>query len=110
MEREPTATMNLERLREVRVSMGFTQDELAEKVGVQVLQINRWEKGKNSPTADYLVKLAEVLAVSTDYLLGLSDDPTPPELSVLSPGERALLSAYRNADYKRAMKIISDKW
>ena len=39
----------------------------------------RYEKGVRSVPVDVVIKLADYYKVSTDYLLGRTDDPTPPK-------------------------------
>lgn len=70
-------------------------------------QIWRYENNKTSPSGEILAKISTVLNVSTDYLLGLTDDPMP-QLRVdnLSAKERAVLSAMRHGDAMEAIKII----
>ena len=65
----------LKALREVR---GWTQAELGEKAKTPPAMISHFETGvRSSASADTLVKLANALRVSIDYLLGRTDDPTP---------------------------------
>ena len=56
-------------LQNVRISRGFTQSELAEKLGVRSSTISQYEKGKRSPNINILKKLAEVLSCTVDDLL-----------------------------------------
>ena len=57
------------RIRQLRVERGWTQAELADKVGVYQGQISAYEKGKNEPSSGILRSMAEVFEVSADYLL-----------------------------------------
>lgn len=66
-----------ERLKQLRESLGLSQRELARLVGISPPNISRYESGKITPTEDVIRQIAEKLSVSTDYLLGLTDDPTP---------------------------------
>lgn len=96
------------RIRRARNDANFTQEELAEKIGVGVIQINRYENNKNQPTADILMRIATTLGVSADYLLGLNDDPSSNiEFDKLTPEERMVLSSLRDGDRLRAINIIS---
>lgn len=52
----------------------YTQEELAERLGVHVNTIVRWERGDRNPTADKLKELADVLDTTSDYLLDDTDD------------------------------------
>lgn len=63
------------RLRSTRKSIGLSQKELAEKIGVKPTTLGNWETGIATPRTEELKKLASVLGVSIDYLLGMVDDP-----------------------------------
>lgn len=52
-----------------RVRMGWTQAELAEKIGVTQSTVAQWEKGKTLPTGSKLAKVADVLGITVDELL-----------------------------------------
>lgn len=93
-----------ERLRELRLQAQLTQEELAERLAVHQGQIYRYESGNTDPDGDIVGRMAKVLLVTTDYLLGLTDSPTQ-EISEgdLSPDERELIRAYRQ---KRAGKLL----
>ena len=65
-----------ERVKELRKEHGWSQGELAERVGGDPAQISRYENGRITPSAE-VVKLAEVFDVSTDYLL-VEDSPRRP--------------------------------
>lgn len=58
-----------ERVKELRKEHGWSQGELAERVGADPAQISRYENGRITPSADAVVRLAEVFDVSCDYLL-----------------------------------------
>ena len=55
----------------------YTQEELAELVGIHVVTLRRWEKGDNPPHSEALARLARALGISADYLLGQSDVMLP---------------------------------
>lgn len=57
------------KLTEIRKSRNLTQQELAEKVGVGISQMRRYEKGSSSPTLEVIKNLAITLGVSTDELI-----------------------------------------
>lgn len=61
-------------LRAARNVLGWTQADLAERVGIAVEAYGRLERGGVLPRADTLVRLSVALGVSTDSLLGLSPD------------------------------------
>ena len=58
-----------ERLKQARTTKKFSQNELANLVGVHVTNISRYERGENRPTTDVLTKLANALDTTADYLM-----------------------------------------
>lgn len=63
-----------ERLKELRKQAHLTQVELASKLGIVQSSYADWERGKKKPTQDNLVKIAQILNVSVDYLVGNSKE------------------------------------
>lgn len=71
----PVPTPFGRRLKSVRETRGLSQTELGEKAGVPALMISHFETGaRPSASAATLVKLANALETSIDYLLARSDD------------------------------------
>lgn len=62
-----------DRLRQERENNHLTQRDMAEKIGITQPSYIRYENGKSEPTLENLVRIAEILDVSIDYLLGKSD-------------------------------------
>lgn len=58
-----------EKLKELRKAKGWTQSELANKIGVQREQVSAYERGKYLPTTECVLKIANLFEVSIDYLL-----------------------------------------
>ena len=58
------------KLKELRVSRGLSQKELAELFGVSNSTISMYEMGQREPDFATIVKFADFFGVSTDYLLG----------------------------------------
>ena len=63
-----------ERLKELRKKANFTQVEVAEKLGISQPAYASWERGVKKPTQENLIKIAQVLNVSVDYLIGNSEE------------------------------------
>ena len=82
-----------ERLRLLRESRQLTQVRLAELVGVDPRAYNRWERGAIAPHLDTLVKIADVLQVSLDELVGRT--PSSSEVRIRN---HELNSLWRQAD------------
>jgi transcriptional regulator with XRE-family HTH domain len=100
--------MRGDRLRSLRNKQGYTQEELSVLVNIGSRQIWRYENGETSPDGDTLGSIAKVLSTSADYLLGLTDDPTPNNevLVQLSSTERAIIAALRRGEKYEAIKTI----
>lgn len=76
------------RIREQRQKLRWTQKELAKKVNVSAQVISNWERGYTTPDSDDISRLSKVMNISSDYLLGTSEnknsdwDSKLPELTV----------------------------
>lgn len=94
------------RLRAMRERMGFSQQDLADRAGVHLNQVYKWENERAMPGADMLARLSRELNVSSDYLLGLVDEPQG-EISPydLSPLEHKFLSAADHGDLEEMIKV-----
>ena len=57
------------RLKTLRKQKNWSQKELAAKVDIRFQQLNKYESGLNTPPAEMLVKLADSVSVSVDFLL-----------------------------------------
>ncbi len=63
--------------KKIRIKRNITQVDLANKIKVKQETISAYESGKAFPSADVLVKIADYLNTSCDYLLGRIDDDAP---------------------------------
>ena len=63
-----------DRIKELRLDQKLTQKELAKKLNTSNSSDCDWEKGRSQPDLQTLVNIATLFDVSTDYLLGLSDE------------------------------------
>ena len=59
-----------ERLKTLRKQVKLTQAQIAEKLNISQQAYASWERGVKKPTQENLVKIAQVLNVSVDYLVG----------------------------------------
>ena len=62
-----------ERLRELRLEKGLSQDGLAKATGISQDAISRWELKQRTATIDNVIILAKFFCVSIDFLVGLVD-------------------------------------
>ena len=58
------------RICELRISFGWTQVQLAQKLGVTKQTVSNWENDNVIPSIEMLVKIADAFNVKTDLLLG----------------------------------------
>lgn len=62
------------RLKELRIERGMTQQQLADYLGVDRTAVMKWELGERETNFSMLIKIAKYFQVTTDYLLGASDE------------------------------------
>lgn len=95
-----------ERLKELRTEAGLSQKALATKLFISQQAVAGWELDKGSPNPEAMAKIAEILEVSADYLLGLTDQKEPPTPvsgdGQLSPTRQALLNEVEDMDEEAA--------
>lgn len=90
------------RLATLRKERGITQPELAERIGVHVSQLRRYEAGTSQPTLEVLRQMALTLGVSADVLIFSEDERTPdPSLQQLFVAVATL-----DDDEKRAIRSV----
>lgn len=63
--------MIADRIKSLRENHNITQSELAKHLGITRSSVNAWEMGISVPSTQYVVELAHIFKVSTDYLLGV---------------------------------------
>lgn len=66
-----------DRLLALRRDADLTQDELAGILRINKHSISAYERGKSEPPDEIKMAIARYFSVSVDYLLGMTDDPTP---------------------------------
>ena len=74
------------RIAQLRKAKGYTQEQLAEKVGVSAQAVSKWENDISCPDITLLPLLADLFGVTVDELLGVK--PVEPHVIVLDKDER----------------------
>lgn len=64
-----------EKIRNARKSLGLTQRQLAEQLGVSNTSISNWEKGLSRPDADMIQKLCDILRLQPNDFYGTNEAP-----------------------------------
>jgi Predicted transcriptional regulators len=65
-----------DRLIQLKIEKKLMQKDIASDNHISLRAYQYYERGDRLPDADVIIKLADYFEVSTDYLLGRSDDPT----------------------------------
>ena len=68
--------MVADRIKFLREEKGLSQAELAKQLGITRSSVNAWELGISVPSTQYIVELAHIFKISTDYLLNADDTAT----------------------------------
>ena len=95
------------RLKQARENKGYNQKQFAERLGVTPTRLNYWEKDKREPDVAIIKQIAQILDVSSDWLIGnnlISVDIT------LSANEKQHIKKYRSLDHygRKAVDFILD--
>ena len=66
----------MNRLKELRIEKGLTQEKLAKKIGINRTTIAKIESGDRDLTLDHIQRMSDFFNVSYDYILGKSNERT----------------------------------
>lgn len=75
-----------EKITELRKGMGWSQEQLAERLDISRQSVSKWESGMSVPELDKIVKMSDIFHVSTDYLL--KEDASIPETEEIKVTEK----------------------
>ena len=65
-----------DKIKKLREQTGMTQADLAKKLSLTRAGINAWEMGISVPSTPYIIEIANLFHVTTDYLFGLDENQT----------------------------------
>ena len=99
----------MKNLREARNDVGFTQKKLSELVGISQQSYSDYENGRTFPDEMTLIKLANALNVSVDFLLGRTDDLGAPVTlhQDLTEEERSFLELFRQLSRGERAQLLA---
>ena len=92
----------MNRIRDLRISRGWRQTDLAEKMNTAKSVISRYETGQLGIDAETICQLCDIFGCTADYLLCRSSSPAP----VIAEEDAAVLDAYHAAP--REIRAIVD--
>lgn len=83
----------MNRVKDLRISRGMKQEDLARELNVARTAISKYERGELDLSSATIHRLCDIFGCTADYLLGRSPVPSPD----LDPQEEAMLLAWRRA-------------
>lgn len=94
------------RLEQVLLERGIKKSEFAGRIGIAPNTLSGYLNGSHQPDMDTLILICDVLGLSSDYMLGRSDNPNIDNTH--SPNEEAMLSYYRNLTKKSQHELLGE--
>lgn len=81
----------MNRIRDLRKEHELSQQELAQKLGVNQTAVSQWERGVTTPSSTVMLDLCKLWSVTPDFLLGLSDEKIASTMEQVDAKELQLL-------------------
>ena len=105
----------LTRLKLLRRERAMSQQQLAAQLGISQQSINKYENHNVEPDIAMLSQMADFFGTTIDYLVGRSDERTPPGKETppgLSAREGRLLARYRrlNDSQTRSIDLVMENY
>lgn len=101
----------LSRFRGLLEESGKQQKDICAELGIRTQKLSNWKTGYSEPNFDDIILLARYFDVSTDYLLGVTDDDETPRLNptpaALPLDETELLQNYRALSYAGKARVVA---
>jgi len=79
-----------DKIRYLRDKAGYTQTDLANRLGISRSAVNSWEMSLSSPSVANIIEMTQIFHVSADYLLSTSNQMTV-DISLLSREEQEII-------------------
>ncbi len=94
-------------LKELRQEKSISQNQIANQLNIAVSTYANWEQGRTEPNIMYIKQIASCFNVSTDFLLGLSDDFGNVINNTLNETENYLVNQLRQLNIEKKQELIS---
>lgn len=104
-----TEVVKVNNVKNARINAGLSQKELALTMNVSIPTVSDWESGKKFPKGENLIKLAQILRTTTDYLLGVEDaqkEKLPAQSEELSEKDKRLIDWFRSLPPEKQKAIL----
>ena len=95
-----------ERAKAIQTDSDIKVRALAKALDVHEYNLGSYLNGKRTMPYDVMISFAKYYHVTTDYLLGLTDDPAPPY--PVSPSERTMLESFRSLSREQRELIVQN--
>ncbi len=96
-------------IKRLRKERGFTQEELAEQLGVTFQAVSKWENGSSMPDISQVVPLSAVFDVSTDVLFGIYGTNNAGEVNrLIGDAYNKIDSPVTNEGLRRCYKALHE--
>lgn len=83
-----------ERLQELRKKANYSQEQIADMLGISRQAVSKWESGQGKPEIDNIIKLTDIYDVSSDYILLGKED----KKAIAQPAETENSKSKKTAD------------
>lgn len=93
------------RIKSLRRARGYSQEKLAEIIGINPKYLSSIERGEENPTLDLLIRLSQGLKVEMHEIFNIEYEGQPPQ--TLRRKLQALFGEIREEDLIRAIRILS---
>lgn len=101
------ATELSKRLTKIREEHGYKRTELAEALGMPYRTVTNYETGDREPGHSYIIKIAKLFNVTTDYILGLENETSSPDQE--EPERSELVSKDELVNFLKSVGIENPK-
>lgn len=110
MDKDKEPIFRIDRLRTIREQRGVSQRELARLCKLAETLVFKYESGISAPNVESLKLMAENLEVSTDYLLGITDDPRGHfGDGIVNDEEKIMLDTFRREGWPGVIRLGAGK-
>jgi len=96
-----------DRIREIRDEQRMTQDQLAEKTGISKGFLSDVENSKRNVSSDYLLRIANALGASVDYILRGDSTTVRSRQPVVIPAELSEAAEQLNLTYPQTLELLT---